>query len=385
MKQPWVHLGDGTQADLTPEHWLHIPSNFYTTNGGGESYEFQPFTPNWGLEFSVWFPVEGLAAQAFQTFITDSWARIGAAFQNCAGIRMVHAPALGGNSVRVDEFANVMSSANTRAIWASPLAFYGSWIHVKAWVQADQYMMVWINDVYLGSCKISDGFKLGPRRRCVRFLNTGLCDAWLDWIDHYDRPSSVPPLEAWSSLFYDDFNRTNGSAGNGWTQLGANAGIANNAWSLTGTVNGATGLYRNTGLTSGKTRVEAVIGGNIPPHNVNSSGLVLCSNAAGDQGLMAAVVTGGLYIMRFTGPLNSATFTIVDQITEGISVQNGDKVSFSVYNDIGWVELNGVPRLYSADIHRVVPASNSHAGLFMVRDSDANSASWNDVRIYSGL
>lgn len=191
VRQPWVHLGDGTAADIDGQKLLHIPSNFSTINGGGPSYEFQPFTPNSGFECTLWFPVEGLAAQAFSIYLTDSWTRIGATFRNCLGIRLMHAPVNGGDTIQVCEFSDVLAVSGVRAQWPSPVAYYGSWVLVKIWIDADERVTVWLNDSLVGTASISPGFRLGPNRRSIRFLNTALCDAWLGRIDHYDRNSQA--------------------------------------------------------------------------------------------------------------------------------------------------------------------------------------------------
>ena len=387
VKQPWVHLGDGGIADINNLQELHIPSNFLTANGGGESYAFQPFTPNWGLEFEVWFPVEGLAAQGFSTYFTDSWTKIGAAFLNCVGVRFMHAPAAGGDTIQVAEFSNVMSMNSSKASWGSPVGYYGQTLTVRIWIQNDEWLRVWLNGTYVGSCMISPSFKLGPGRRCVRFLNTALCDVWMRWIDHYDRTSSIPSVNVWSSLFYDDFNRANGAAGNGWTQVGADAAIQNNSWANTGTADGCRGLVRDTGVTSGKVRVEAVAGGNNAPNSTVTAALVACSNVDATQGLCANICSNKVYISRFSSSLggSSPTFTVLDQLSSGVSIASGDLLAFSLYNGVAWLEKNGTPILYTGNAHGVVPQTNSYAGLAVARSSSNISNSWNDVRIYSGI
>ncbi|WP_157115042.1 hypothetical protein [Nocardia niwae] len=387
VKRPWVHLGDGTVADINSLHELHIPQNFGTVNGGGESYEFQPFTPNWGLEYEVWFPVEGLAAQSLAVYFTDSWSKIGGTFLNCVGIRLMHAPAIGGDLIQYVEFENVMTVTGTPFAWSSPVGYFGNSITLKLWIENDEWVRVWLNNIYVGSKMISPTFKLGPGRRCVRFLNGALCDAWIRWIDHYDRTSSIPPKTVWTSIFYDDFNRSDGVVDNGWTQIGTDAAIQNNSWSTTGTTDGSRGLIRDTGITGGKVRVEATVGGNIGPNGNADSSLVLCSNAAGTQGLSANIFSNKVYLSRFSSALsgNPPTFTDFDSVTSGVTVTSGDVLAFSVHDGIGWLEKNGTPILYAGNIHGVVPATNSYAGLRVERASSNNSNSWNDVRIYSGI
>ncbi|MFE3052383.1 hypothetical protein [Nocardia sp. NPDC059239] len=385
--QPWVHLGDGTPGNFTAENWLHIPSNAGSTNAGGESYEYQPFTPNWGFETEIWFPVEGLAAQVFSVYFTDSWSKIGATFQNCAGIRLIHQPAAGGEMVQYAQFDSPWSVVGNNILWSSPVTYYGQWVTLSIWVDNDEWVRVWINGTYVGSAQFSPGFTFGPTRRCVRFLDAALCDVWLRWVDHYDRPSSIPSKNVWNQIFSDDFNRADGAVGNGWTQVGTNAGIVSNSWSTTGTTNGGKGLIRDTGLTSGRVRVEATIGGNLAPSTASDNGLVLCSNATGTQGIAANIFQNKIYMSRFTSALSDdqPAFTDYRMIDYGIAISSGDRIAVSVYNGIGWIEINGVPKLYIGNVHADVPATNQYAGLRVTRRSGNDSASWNDVQIYSGL
>jgi hypothetical protein len=384
VQRPWVHLGDGSPADINSSGEMRLTNNFLTANGGGESYEFQPFTPNFGLEYEVWYPVSGVASQSFGMFFTDSWATIGAAFINCTGVRLIHSAI--SDEVAVHEFANMWTSAGVRASYPSPVTFNGTALHVRVWIEGDIWMRIWLNDIYLGSCMISPGYKLGPGRRCPRFVNPSLCDAWVRWVDNYDRPPSVPPINVWSSILYDDFNRANGAVGSPWTQLGANAGIVSNSWSTTLTTDGSRGLLWDTSLTGGKVRVEATVGGNIGPATNSASSLIVCSNGAGTQGLCANIFSGAVYLSRFSTAISGTpTMTDFQALTSGVSIASGDKLAFCVYNGIIYLEKNGAPIVYSGNAHGTVPASNTYAGLRVGRTSGTNSNSWNDVRIYSGI
>ncbi|CRY79805.1 hypothetical protein SAMN05421776_11747 [Nocardia farcinica] len=384
LQRPWVHLGDGASAFTGSS--LLVNGNFLTVNGGGPSYQWQPFTPNWGLDFEIYWPVEGLASQGFSTYFTDSWSRIGASFQNVVGVRLMYAPAAGGNQVMVSHFQNVMSWDGDAATWASPVPFGGSGnVWLRVWCERDEWVRIWVNGTYVGSCMIKPSFKLGPDRRCVRFLNTALANAQMLWLDHYDRPSSIPPKQVWSEVFYDDFNRPDGEAGNGWTQIGQNAALRSGEWSTIGTTDGSRGLIRDTGITSGMVRVEATAGTFSAPKTGADSSLILCSNAAGTEGLSANIFAGSLYIARYSGSLTNPSMIDFDQLTSGVSVSPGDKVAFCVYQGIAWIEINGTPRLYTGNAHRVIPPTNTFAGLRVSRASFADSNSWNDVRIFSGI
>lgn len=385
IQWPWVHLGDGTPADINTSQELHIPANATTGNGGGESFEFMPFTPNFGLEYELWWPVAGAAAQTFDTYFTNTWADIGATFLNCAGIRLWQRNVIDGSTVLFAEFPSVYSIGTSQQA-GSPVAYNGTVLTIKIWIDDDQWMRLWINGTYVGSRTISPGFKLGPGRRCVRFLNSSFSDGWIRWIYSYDRATSIPNPNVWQTDFYDDFNRSDGAVGNGWTQLGSAAAISSNSWAKNGTNDESCGLLRDTGNSSGRMRIEATVGGASGINNTSDSGLVLCANSAGTQGLSANIFGNQIYLSQFSSSLSgSPAFTDQASMTTGMTVNTGDKVAFSVYNGIAWIEVAGNRRLYSGAPHNTVPATNSWAGLRVERQSSNYSNSWNDVRIMSGL
>ncbi|MGW1740046.1 hypothetical protein ACWCPQ_14680 [Nocardia sp. NPDC001965] len=380
LRQPWKHLGDGVVADYNALGELHIPANYFTNNGGGESYEFQPFTPNWGLEFEVWWPVEGLAAQSFTCFITDSWARVGALFQNLVGIQLRHTD-VGGDTIGINGYANIIGFNDHEGQWAQT-AFKGKYTTVRIWVENDEFIRLWVDGVLTGTFQLTNPtYKLGPDRRCVRFLNAALCDCWMRWIDHYDRTPSIPPKTVWSQVHYDNFDGRSGNQDgvNGWTQLGTNAGVVDDAWSTINTVNGGRALLWDTGNTSGKVRIEATV------KSVATGvyqGLVLGTNAAGTTGLIARVRNGDLILGYFTTALSNdqPTWGSFRNVASGLSA--GSKVALTMHNGMVWIEVDGVPKLYAVSDTYV---SQTRAGLWVSRISGANSGAWDDVRIYSGV
>ncbi|MGW5520012.1 hypothetical protein [Nocardia africana] len=384
---PWVHLGDGTPADINTLGELHVPQNSLTTNGGGESYEFMPFTPNSGLELEMFWPVGGAAAQSYDFYFTDTWANIGATFQNAVGIRLFYRiGAAGGPNVYVGEYPSMWQLGTIRATFTPPAGAFGGTVTLRVWFDDDQWVRVWVNGTYLGSATLDPGYKLGPGRRCLRMVNGTFADGYIRWINHYDRPSSIPPNTVWQSQFFDDFNRSDGAVGNGWTQLGTAAAISSGSWAKNGTADESCGLIRDTGNTSGRMRIEATVGGASGINNTSDSGLVLCSNAAGTQGLSANIFGNQIFLSQFSSSLSgNPTFTDQSSISSGVTVNTGDKIAFTVYNGIAWIEINGTRRLYSGAANNTVPATNSWAGLRVERASSNYSNSWNDVRIYSGL
>jgi hypothetical protein len=379
--QPWVHLGDGTAADFNSSGQLHIPNNYLTVNAGGESYEFEPFTPNWGFEMECLFPVTGLASQSFSAYLTDSWAKIGATFQNCVGIRLIHAPVAGGELVQVIEFADAMSVNTALAAWSSPVTYNGTTLNLRVWVDDDQWIRVWLNNTYLGSVLITDAtYKFGDTRRCVRFLDAALCDVLVNSIDHYDRPTNFPSSKnLWTSTYTDDF-----SASSGWTAFGTDASITGGEFQMTGTTAGSNGILRDAGFAGNKTRIRATVG-SVAPNNTAGSSLILRSLSDGSQAIVATVYSGTVTISQMTGSLASPTWVTFYTRSSGIAIASGDVLDFYVYEDFAWLEQNGTRIAYASYVANTVPKSNSWVGMFVSRSGSTNSSSWTDVQIFSGI
>jgi hypothetical protein len=362
-----------------------VTEQIINDDGRGPSYQWQPFTPNWGFECEVWYPVEGIDRQLFVVGFTDSWSTIAAPFQNVVGVALHHI--FGGeDKVEYWEMPSMWVSPIANQSWTSPVgAFFGQSLTIRVWCENDEWIRIWLNNQYVGSMRISDSYKLGPGRRCMRFMNRSYCHCYVRWVDHYDRTPSIPPVTVWSSVQYDDFNRADGPVGGVWTQFGTNAGIVNNSWSNTGTTDGGRGLLWDTGNGSGKIRIEATAGGNTNPNNTAASSLILCSNVDGSQALAANIFQGALYVSNLSGSLVSPTMADLNSLPSGVTVAPGDRVAFSVHNGTCWIEINGIPKLYVGQAHGTVPATNTYAGLRVERRSGTNSHSWNDVRVFSGV
>ncbi|PPJ31854.1 hypothetical protein C5E45_32710 [Nocardia nova] len=380
VQRPWVHLADGSPADINALGELHIPQNSATVTGGGESYAFQPITSSWGFDTEFWWPVGGAAAQSFDFYFTDSWVNRGAAFTNCVGIRFFYR--ITGDTIYVGEFPAMIQPGSLLGDWPPPVSFNGHTLTLRVWVEDDRWVRVWLNNTYLGSVTLDQTYYFGPNRRCLRMVNASFSDMWMRWLYHYDRPATLPQPGVWNSqIFYDDFNRANGQVDNGWTVFGTAGQIVSNSYATTGTTDGSRGILRSTGVTNGRIRIEATLGGAIAPNNTADSSLILCANTGGTQGLAVNIFGNKLYLSRWSGSLTSPTFTDFGLPTNGVTVSSGDVVAFSLWDGIGWLEVNGQRRLYAATMNDVVPASNPAAGLRVERTSFNNSASFNDVRI----
>ncbi|MEU4709526.1 hypothetical protein AB0G00_24180 [Nocardia salmonicida] len=358
---------------------LVVGSNMNSGNAGGASYEWQPFTPNWGYEAEFYWPVSGLLLQRWDLFFSDSWSKVDPLkFRDVAGFRVMYESLQ--DSVRFGEFEDLMSVIENHHIWNIPRSFPSMTFTLRVWCENDEWMRLWVNNNYVGSAMITPDRKRGPTRRAVRFFNASLADLYIRKQNHYDRPPSVPPKSVWTSVFYDDFERADGPVGNGWTQLGTDAAIVGGTWAHTGTANNSVGLLRNVGNLNGRVRVEAVV------QNVTDlmdASLIACCNAAGDQALVANFRSNRVYLSRMTSSVNG-TPSFFDFQDTGVTVANGDKIALGVFNNISWFEVNGVVRLYAGNVHNVVPETNAYAGL-RVRREGSNSAAFRDVRISSGV
>ncbi len=379
IEAPWVHLGDGTAATISSSQ-IVIPSNTSTSNGGGESYEFMPFTPNWGFEAYLNDPVTGALAQTFNVYFTDSWSKIGAAFANMAGVRLVHG--VDSELVAITEFSSFLSVASVIGEWTSPVTFDAGWLTLRIWVDEDLFMRIWINGIYVGAGQLDSTYAFGATRRCVRFCNTCLNTVTMAWVDHYDRPGSFPNANVWSSIFYDAFGRSDGAIGNGWTQIGSDAQLTSGVWVHTGGTDDSDAIIRDTGLTGGKVRVTGTIRS---PNGTADCSLYALVNSGGTQALAANVYSNKVYISQLSGSLTSPTWTDFAPLTSGVTIADGDQISLGVYGDVAWIEQNGNRILRAAGISGAIPATNSLAGARVSHKSFNASGGWDDIRIYSGV
>lgn len=386
VKRPWVHLGDGTPADINNLQELHLPQNSTTTNGGGESYAYQPKTPNWGWECSIWWPVGGAGAQSCDFYFTDSWTVKGAAFQNCVGVRLFYRiAAAGGQNIYIGQFPAVLAAGSLIMTAGTPVDFTSRVnLILKVLVEDDRWVRVYLNDTYVGSATVDNSYRFNNLRRCLRTMNGSYTDIWMQWMYHYDRPATIPDNSIWNSIFYDNFDGRSGNQNgvNGWSQFGTQAGVSSNSWAMTGLSDGSNMLLRNTGITNGRMRIVATTGGAAAPNNNRDSSLILCANSNGTQGLSANFYANKIYLSRWTsgGPTGPSYNDFTSRLGE-VTVPNNTQVAFNVFDGIAWMEINGDRALY-ATVAGAIPATNPYAGLRVSRSNFTNSSSWNDVRIY---
>ncbi|WP_280412522.1 hypothetical protein [Nocardia asiatica] len=384
VKQPWGMWGTmSSNASLDASHQLLLPSA-PAGEAGGVSFEFQPFTPCYGLEYEVQWPVFGLGDQFLQLFIMPNWAIVGPNFTNTLGVRLMHQPVGTGDTVRIQQWANLNSLSSDVATASSPVPLDGSVpLHLKVWVEDDSYVVVWVNDTIACAGLLSTAYRTGARRRGMNLMQFSTTTARYQWADVYDRKPSCPGDEHWSPTFSDDFNRANGAVGNGWTQSGTDAAIVSNSWATTGTTDGSRAITRDSGITSGRQRITAIVGGAIGPNNTADSSIYLRMNSAGTQAIACNVYGNQIVLALMGGTLTSPTFT--NFATTGLTVSSGDKITFSVWDDWAWVEVNDSRKAYGVNISAYTATSNPNMGLRVCRKSSNNSLSWDSVNFYSGI
>ncbi|WP_280389327.1 hypothetical protein [Nocardia wallacei] len=385
IRQPWKRFGSGGGGDLNALQELHIQSYGDPALAGGVSYEFEPFSPNYGFEAEIWFPATGIVAQSFWVYLMNNWAKIGGslAFKQITAIGCVHQVA-DGDTVKVYQIPNLGASGDVIGSGAAPTAFNGNYFRLKFFVEADRWVRCWMNDIFVCQAQLSDAYKTSPGHRGLN-LNALRTDAWVRWVKWFDRPSSLPPAGVWQSIFYDDFAGASGNLNgvNGWTQLGANAGVTSGWWATSGTDDGSRAIIRDTGLATGRMRVEGTIRS---PNSVADCSLYARVNGSGGtQAVAANIYSNKVYISRLSGSMTSPSWSDYIAVTSGISIGDGDRITFSVYGDVAWIEQNGTPIAYAGNINAAVPVANSWAGARVSRASFNNSGSWDDIRIYSGL
>ncbi|QFP95781.1 hypothetical protein SEA_CHERRYONLIM_28 [Gordonia phage CherryonLim] len=354
---------------------------------GGWSYEHTCFTPSWGVAFYFSGTPGGLAAQPFRFFINkSSWTKVNPNFTNSACVELLYRTPGISCVARIITFSGPSAMGNVMGEIEIPRSvFQGAWNFINVKIDQDKLVRVYLNDSLIINQALPAGYEAGIGSRSVNFASGILSPVSIDRFVLYDQYPPDPPFRVynWAQEFYDDFNRANSSTvGNGWTQYGVNCGIDNNSFSTTGTTAGGRGIIRDSGITNGVQRVEAIIGGANGPSSAAASCLVLRSNSAGTSALSANFFSNKVYVARLSGTMIDPTMT--DLAEQSATFANGDKVAFCTTDDYAWVERNGVTLLSTLGAN-TIPASQSYIGSRVERSGGfgSNSHSWNDLRIMS--
>lgn len=384
IQRPWQRVNSGRTVWLE-SNVLKIQDYSETPfEMGGVSYEKQPFTQNWGTDFDLNIDGNVLQQQFWGAALTPSWSNVH--FTSIAEHPMVVVwrDALSAvNTIKVIVYHSV-GSLETLATTGNYTGIMArAWYPFRILVDRDRLVRVYTGNYGSSGLRLQywlpAQYKSSLGNRSLSFLNQ--TSAWSEQKNFrvFDHDTIFKTVTQWTvQVKYDDFDRANGPVGNGWTQIGTNAGIVSNSWSTTGTTDGSRGLLVDTGATNGAQRVEAIIGGNVAPNTGCEASLVLRCNAAGTDAIVVNVYSTVIYIARLTGSMTEST--MIDYTTTPVAITSGTKIAFSIVGDGAWVEVNDVVVLL-ADVNGQSPITNSWAGLRVARRSSANSASWNDARV----
>lgn len=354
---------------------------------GGWSFEHTCFTDNWGASFDMAVLRTGTVAEIFRAIINkESWTAVNSNLSNVLGVDIQYRTSAVGSRIMLTTYANAGSAGTVLAENTIPQAAFDGTLHnwvVK--IDQDLYVRIYYEGVLKLAALVPSTYRPAAGRRSINFMNQMGANVTLDNFVLFDQFPD-PPWRArdWSSAFSDDFNRSNGPVGNGWTEIGSNdrARIVSNSYSFNGTTDGSRAIIRSTGASSGKQRAVAVIGGNNAPSGQDAS-LVVRSNAAGSSAISANFFNNTVYLSRLTSAMSNDNPGYTDFASTGVAVSSGDVVALSAADDWAWIEINGSVVATASGIDALVPTSQAYAGLRVERHTFTNSASWNAVELFT--
>lgn len=386
--KPWAVWGvTPCTASLTSNHMVLGNANTFV-DFGGWSFEHTCFTPHWGFTFTTSMVRTGTVAEIFRAICNkESWTKVNSNLSNVLGVDIQYRTAAVGSRVMINQYSGAGSAGNTIA--ETPIAqsiFDGSWHTWLVLIDEDSYLRLYLD----GTLKIAVNIPAGAYRpsdghRSVNFMNQMGTTIGIDDFILFDQ-NVDPPWEAhdWDLGLADDFNRANGAVGSPWVEIGSNdrARIVSNSYAYNSTTDGSRGILYNTGVSTGRQRVSAVIGGNNNPSGQDASLLVRC-NSAGSAGIAANFFNNHVYLARLTSAVSDDNPGMTDYADAALTVAAGDTVTLSAADNWAWVQLNGETILTASGIDTLVPTSQAYAGLRVERHSFTNSASWNSVSVYA--
>ncbi|AHH22117.1 hypothetical protein NONO_c73610 [Nocardia nova SH22a] len=347
---------------------------------GGVSYDKEAFTRNWSFEFDLNCDGNIIQEQFWGAAISSSWVSV--AFTELQGypIIAIHRDALSSvNTIRIMVYhaLNTIETLAETGTWTSLMN--KTWYRLRVLIDRDRLVRVYINTTLALQYWLPAEYASGLGRRAVNYLNQTSATSYQANYELSDRPSDFPTMvEAdWALVKSDDFARSDGAVGNGWTQVGANAGIVGGKWASTGTSDGSRALLADTGATDGRQRVDGVFGA--APNGTADCSLLVRVASDGTTGLAANYYSGRIYLSRFTGGLTAPT--MVDYVSVAITLDGTLPASLQCDAQHAWVEIGGAVVLM-ADLNEKVAVADSWAGARVERASGVNSPSWDQLAIY---
>lgn len=400
---PWSSWGEPRTVFLASNRLVlgYDSGGWFQPNpDGGVAYEHQPLTPDWAVEFFCQIEIPTRDNGDVNVFLDRNWTAGGSAssteYQTYFGLRKETTEDDEG-----DETVTRRAHIRCRRKGAWLLALSYSFTMTQAqWAATNHWKIVVFQDKYVGivmngklvALRIleNSNYYLGPGKRAANFRNNHQSEVYIDDFRTYDRPALT--ATAWVSEFFDDFNRTTGTTvGNGWSQLGSNFGINANALSMQGGFpsDGRRGVWRD-GISSGNMRILFTLGGGTGDPNAIAETTVLGRvNSAGTLGIGVWINAASVRIVKMTGAVNAPTYL---DLTEPISVvggdiANGQQYALCFHDDEAWIERvsDGAPLVWSDGIDAHSPESNRGVAVVLRRQSFANSAPVNDLRVLTAI
>ncbi|WP_128145408.1 hypothetical protein [Nocardia africana] len=380
IQPPWKRTNSSRTVQLVSNQLVIADALETPFQVGGVSYEMMPFTRNYGCEYDLHIDGNIVQQQFWAMAISPSWAKVG--FSDLINLPMVaiwRDVASTTQNIRIIIYRS-LAQIDTLAQSSSVGGLINNqWYRLKMLVERDRLIRVYVNDTFLFAYWLPQQYKSGPLARGINMLNQTTNPAYVKNFVLYDRQSDFPTMvEAdWATVKSDEFDRPDGAVGNGWVQVGADAGIVGGKWGSTGTANGSRALLTNTGATDGVQRVVGKFGS--APNSTADSSLLLRVSSDGTTGLAANFYNGRIYLARFTGGL--ANPTMVDYQSDAANLNGTETVAFACDAQHAWIEVNGATAVM-ADLNNQVPVADSWAGARVERTSGTNSPSWDRLSVF---
>jgi hypothetical protein len=380
IRPPWKRTNSSRTVQLISNQLVIANALETPFQVGGVSYEMMPFTPNFGCEYDIRIDGNIIQQQMWLMAISPSWAKVG--FTDLINLPMVaiwRDPASTTQNIRIVIYRSLAQIDTLAQSGNIDGLINNNWYRLKMLVERDRLIRVYVNDTIYFAYWLPEQYKSGPLARGINMLNQTTNPAYIRNFVLYDRQSDFPTMvdADWALVKSDDFQRADGAVGNGWTQVGTDAGIVGGKWASTGTANGSRALLTNTATTDGRQRVVGRFGS--APNGTADSSLLLRVAADRSTGLAANYYNGRIYLSRFTGGVTNPT--MLDYQSDAAALNGTETVEFACDAQHAWIEVNGATAVM-ADLNNQVPIADSWAGARVERTSGTASPSWDSLAVY---
>ncbi|WP_328660337.1 hypothetical protein [Nocardia salmonicida] len=386
-----------TPADITDgKLYIRDSASFFGLGPrGGWGSEYFPLTANWGIEWTMKITDTSIVSQDYFTiFLGKNWVYGGdpTATKYQVSLKWEHYVTTSGDTTDHHFVASMWlddkdSGIDVERKVAFDMVNTGTYYATHNWrVKCinDNTFVLWMDGIVRWVYTIpasleGGGFLRGPGLR-AQAMRSAFCDTEIENWFVYDYVGTAP---VWSSdVFYDNFNRSNGAPGNGWTTVGSDVVINSNSLGLAGGLlsDGNRGAWRSGApLSTGNMRLSVTLGGAHGLSNAQDSSVIGRMNSTGTLGIALNIFGNKIYIAKFTGTLSSPTFT--DLGMDALTLNNGDVLDYVITGDEAWVEYAGQVLLYVDGINAHSAESNRGYGVRFKRGAFVNSVAFNDFRV----